>query len=385
MNWERLIANKFHRNAKNYSNYLSYLSMIGMGVGSFAMIISISVMNGFENQVHKKLKGFEGDIRIYSSVFDYKIDGVKKIMPFMQRKAVIETSGNKSITTLKAINSKKMENFYDFNLRGKPPKLGEIVIGQDLSYRLSKDIGDKITVFSPIDQSIGLSIPQKKIMNISGIFSTKILDYDNRFSFISLEDGKTIFRRKKFIDGYDLRVNHDGLIDDVINSIRQKKGSKIIIESWAEQNNALVNAMKMERYGTVFILCLIFLVAALNLASNLTLISMQKIREFGILRVMGARDKSIHRLIIQLGIKKAGIGIFFGFLLGCLIIIIQKNFSIIPIPAEVYFIDSLPMEIYFSDMILVLFISFLFILITSVISGKKLTQLDLKEAMLWVK
>ena len=82
MNWERLIANKFHRNAKNYSNYLSYLSMIGMGVGSFAMIISISVMNGFENQVHKKLKGFEGDIRVYSSVFDYKIDGVKKIMPF---------------------------------------------------------------------------------------------------------------------------------------------------------------------------------------------------------------------------------------------------------------------------------------------------------------
>ncbi|MFL2983388.1 MAG: FtsX-like permease family protein [Candidatus Neomarinimicrobiota bacterium] len=385
MNWERKVANKFYYNSKNYSNYLSSLSMIGMGVGSFAMIISISVLNGFENQVHNKLKGFEGDVRVISSDFSHKINGVKTIMPFMQRKAVIEGDGNKSITTIKAINAEKMENFYDFLLRGNPPKLGEIVIGQDISYRLSKDIGDEITIFSPVDQPIGLNIPQKKIMKISGVFSTKILDYDNRFTFITLEDGKSIFRKKKDIDGYDIRILNDFSINQIVNNIKKIKGTKLIVQSWEDQNQALVNAMKMERYGTIFILCLIFLVAAFNLASNLTLISMQKIREFGMLSVMGATNKSVYKIIIGLGFKKAGKGTFIGFILGLIIILIQRQFSIIPIPAEVYFINALPMEIYLTDLILILFISLIFVFGTSVISGKKLTQMNLKEAMLWVK
>ena len=88
---------------------------------------------------------------------------------------------------------------------------------------------------------------------------------------------------------------------------------------------------------------------------------------------------------MMLGVKRAGIGAFLGFFIGFIIINVQSQFSIIPLPTEVYFLDSLPMILYFNDIILVLLISYSFIFIASFICGKKLSQIDVKEALQWVK
>ena len=388
MNWERIISNRFYDYSKGYARYLGIFSMLGMGVGCFAIIISISVMNGFEALVHKKLKGFEGDIRVYDGNIEpkwEKLDGIELIMPFMERRAVLESEDNKRVALIKAVDQDIMQLFYDFFLRGSLPKSGEVVIGQDLAYRLDRDLGDEITVYSPIDHAIGLSIPKKKIFRISGIFSTKLLDYDDQLIFTTLNDGKVIFKRKNNIDGYDIRINKNYSVDDIKANIKKIIDPEKIVLSWDDQNRSLVNAMEMERYGTIIILCLIFLVAVFNLVANLTLISMQKMKEIGILRVMGASKYSIIKIIMKLGFKRAGIGVFVGFIFGILIIIIQRKFSIIPLPNAVYFIESLPMLIYFKDIILVLVLSFGFILSGSYFSGRKLSKLNIIEAIQWVK
>ena len=183
MNWEKIISNRFYEHSKIHGKYLSLLSMLGMGVGCFAIIIAISVMNGFENIVHTKLKGFEGDIRIFDNTNNgswQKLDGIKTIMPFMERKAVLESTDNMKVVSIKAIDEKRMASFYDFSLRGSLPSSGEVLIGQDLAYRLGKKVGGFILIYSPIDQIIGLSAPFKKRFLISGIFSTKILNYDEK-------------------------------------------------------------------------------------------------------------------------------------------------------------------------------------------------------------
>ena len=388
MNWERIISNRFYDYSRGYARYLGIFSMLGMGVGCFAIIISISVMNGFEALVHKKLKGFEGDIRVYDGNIERKwekLDGIELIMPFMERRAVLESEDNKRVALIKAVDQDIMQLFYDFFLRGSLPKSGEVVIGQDLAYRLDRDLGDEITVYSPIDHTIGLSIPKKKKFMISGIFSTKLLDYDDQLIFTTLNDGKVIFKRKNNIDGYDIRINKNYSVDDIKANIKKIIDPEKIVLSWDDQNRSLVNAMEMERYGTIIILCLIFLVAVFNLVANLTLISMQKMREIGILRVMGASKYSIIKIIMKLGFKRAGIGVFVGFIFGILIIIIQRKFSIIPLPNAVYFIESLPMLIYFKDIILVLVLSFGFILSGSYFSGRKLSKLNIIEAIQWVK
>jgi len=383
-----VISKRFYNRSKVYGKYLGILSMLGMAVGCFAIIISISIMNGFENIVHQKLKGFEGDIRVFQNIYDpkwEKIDGVKKIIPFMERKIVLQANDVTRVVSMKAVDEEIMPEFYEIVLKGRFPRDGEMILGQDLAYRLGTEIGQEFYASSPIDHTIGLTTSHKKRFKVSGVFSTKVLNYDDQIVFGTLEDGKTLFSRKKTIDGYDIKVDSNFSTEKIkkrINGIIRPESSAI---SWDEQNKSLVDAMKIERYATVIVLSLIFVVSTFNLISNLTLISMQKTKEIGILLSMGASKKSIQHIIIMLGIRRAGIGAFLGFFIGYIIINVQSQFSIIPLPTEVYFLDSLPMILYFNDIILVLLISFSFIFIASFISGKKLSQIDVKEALQWVK
>ena len=383
-----VISKRFYNRSKVYGKYLGILSMLGMGVGCFAIIISISVMNGFENIVHEKLKGFEGDIRVFQNIYDPKwerIDGVKKIIPFMERKIVLQANDVTRVVSMKAVDEEIMPEFYEIALKGRFPRNGEIILGQDLAYRLGTEIGQEVYALSPIDHTIGLTTPYKKRFKVSGVFSTKVLNYDDQIVFGTLGDGKMLFSRKKKIDGYDIKVDSNFSIEKIkkrINSMIRPESSVI---SWDEQNKSLVDAMKIERYATIIVLSLIFVVSTFNLISNLSLISIQKTKEIGILLSMGASKKSIQHIIMMLGIRRAGIGAFLGFFLGYIIINVQIQFSIIPLPTEVYFLDSLPMILYFNDIILVLFISYSFILIASFISGKKLSQINVKEALQWVK
>ena len=388
MNWEKFISNRFYDSSKNQGWYSGIFSMIGMGVGCFAMIISLSVMNGFETLVHGKLKGFEGDLRIVGHMSETPVlglNGIEAAMPYMERRGVIESNDVQKVVSLKAVNEKTMESFYNLPLRGVTPKAGQVAIGQDLAYRLGKDIGDEIIVYSPIDQAIGFGLPPRKKLVISAIFSTKVLDYDDRFVFLSMNDGKSLFRRKSGYDGVDLRIKPNSDINQIKYDLIRNMGPEMEIQSWEDLNRSLVDAMKMERLGTIVILCLIFLVAAFNLAAALTLISIQRMKEVGILRAMGAPTHSVLKMIIQLGLSRAGKGAISGFVSGIFLVLVQTKFSLIPIPSDIYFVDALPMVLMPRDLFIIVILSFIFIIAASYTSGRKLAHSNIKEALQWAK
>jgi len=388
MNWEKFISNRFYDSSKNQGWYSGLFSMIGMGVGCFAMIISLSVMNGFETLVHGKLKGFEGDLRIVGHMSETPVlglNGIEAAMPYMERRGVIESNDVQKVVSLKAVDEKTMESFYNLPLRGVTPKSGQVAIGQDLAYRLGKDIGDEIIVYSPIDQAIGFGLPPRKKLVISAIFSTKVLDYDDRFVFLSMSDGKSLFRRKSGYDGVDLRIKPNSDINQIKYDLIRNMGPEMEIQSWEDLNRSLVDAMKMERLGTIVILCLIFLVAAFNLAAALTLISIQRMKEVGILRAMGAPTHSVLKMIIQLGLSRAGKGAISGFVSGIFLVLVQTKFSLIPIPSDIYFVDALPMVLMPRDLFIIVILSFIFIIAASYTSGRKLAHSNIKEALQWAK
>ena len=388
MSWEKKVSQRFSESSRRQGWFSGLFSMIGMGVGCFAMIVSLSVMNGFETLVHNKLKGFEGDLRISGQVSENDIsglDGIETGMPFMERRGVIEEGNDQRVVTLKAVDVEKMAEFYNLPLRGETPDIGEVALGQDLAYRLGKDVGDAITVYSPIDQSFGFGLPPKMKMIISGIFSTRVLDYDDRFVFLSLQDGKKLFRRKSGLDGIDIRVLPNVDASSLKSNLGQYFGESVTVHSWEDLNRSLVDAMKMERLGTIVILSLIFLVAAFNLAGALSLISIQKIKEVGILKAMGAPPNSIQKIMIQMGMSRAGKGAIYGFALGIILVLLQNKFGWIPIPSEIYFIDALPMVLFPKDLFIVIFISILFIFTASFISGRKLAHTQIKDALQWAK
>ena len=388
MNWEKIISERFHSSTRNQDRYSNILSLLGMSLGCFAMVISLSVMNGFEILVHKKLIDFGGDYRIYglSDLSELKkIEGVKNVMPFMERRGVVETGSSGKVVTFKAVDENLFNTFYNLNIQGSQLKKNNVIIGSDLAIRLGKNIGDKLIIYSPIDQSFGIGIPHKKEFMISGLFTSKVLDYDDRFIFMTLKDGKNLFKRKKNIDGVEIRTSVEVFSDSFKNKIKKKLNKNLEIFSWKDLNRSLVDAMKIERIATMLILSLIFVVSGFHLASYLTLVSYQKIKELGILKVMGASNRSIVKIIIGYGLKKSIKGASYGIIFALIIVVIQNYFSIIKIPSQIYFVQALPMIISLFDVLLVTILSLTFIFLASFLTGFKISRLNIIKALKWNK
>ena len=373
-----------------------WVSIIGMTIGTFAILISLSVMNGFEERVIAKLIGFEGDIRITSNsntnlegIFNQirSHSSIDKALLYKERIGMIlSKDDSKRIVTFKSIDIENLDSFYniDFINKGFSISKDGIAIGYLLAQRLNVDVGDPLMIMSPIDQSNSFGLPILIIVKECKIFNSQIIDFDDRIVFISKEMGDRIFLRKKSYDGIDIRLNDKEELSSVILKM-QNDYKNVSVYSWEDLHEALITAMRLERLGALAVLCLIILVSSFNLISTLVLVIIQKVRQIGILRAIGANNKHIRKIIITQGMLIGGIGAFIGILASLLLITIQNVYGIISIPSDIYFISQLPMIINSNDIFVVVLISLMFIIGSSLIASKQAVKIGIRESLQWEK
>ena len=373
-----------------------WVSIIGMIIGTFAILISLSVMNGFEERVIEKLIGFEGDIRITSNS-NTNLEGIfnqirfhssiDKALLYKERIGMIlAKDDSKRIVTFKSIDIENLDSFYniDFINKGLSISKDGIAIGYLLAQRLNVDVGDPLMIMSPIDQSNSFGLPILINVKVGKIFNSQVLDFDDRVVFISKEMGDRIFLRKKSYDGIDIRLNDKEELSSVILKM-QNDYNNVSVYSWEDLHEALITAMRLERLGALAVLCLIILVSSFNLISTLVLVIIQKVRQIGILRAIGANNKHIRKIIITQGMLIGGIGAFIGILASLLLITIQNVYGIISIPSDIYFISQLPMIINSNDIFVVVLISLMFIIVSSLIASKQAVKIGIRESLQWEK
>tara|TARA_Y100000588_G_scaffold138210_1_gene152002 strand:+ start:2114 stop:3310 length:1197 start_codon:yes stop_codon:yes gene_type:complete len=398
MKFQLLIAKKFMLGGAGSgpSRLNGWISIIGMIIGAFAILISLSVMNGFEKRVIEKLIGFEGDIRITSNV-DNNLEkifneinsdpSIDKALLYKERIGMIfAKNDSKRIVTFKSIDIENLDSFYniDFINKGIDNAGQSIVIGNLLAQRLNVSVGDPLTIMSPIDQSSSLGLPILLDVKVGKIFNSQVLDFDDRIVFINKEMGNRIFLRKKNYDGIDLRLIDRKNLSSIVLKIKNDF-KNISVYSWEDLHKALINAMRLERLGALAVLCLIILVSSFNLISTLVLVIIQKIRQIGILRAIGVSNLDIRKIIVTQGVLIGGVGVFIGTLLSLLLIKIQNIYGVIPIPSDIYFISELPMIINLNDIFLVSFISLIFIIFSSLIASRQAVKIGIRESLQWEK
>ena len=382
MNFSRLIANRFLLKSKvsSSSKITGWIAVVGLAVGCMAMVLSLSVLNGFENRVIDRIIGFESDLRLtkindWDSAIDLisNFDEVKETMPFQERKGLILGRGNaKRMVSLKAVNMDKISSFYDFNsfTKVKSADLPIVYLGEMTARRLNVDKGDIVRIFSPIDYGYSWGLPVQIQCIVGGVFNIQVLDLDDKIAFIPSQIGAKIFSRKTMPDGIDIRLHEDTDVKSVAIKISEKIiGAKI--ESWGDLHSELFGAMQFERVGTLAVLSLIILVACFNLVATLVLITAQKTREFGILQVLGASRTSIKSIIFNQGLIISVTGIFSGLFISLVFIFCQNYFGIITLPQDIYFTPYLPMEISANDIIVILLISFLMVFVSINIAARR--------------
>lgn len=392
MKYTRYIAKSFLRSRKGPGKLTGIISTVGMAVGGFAMIVSIAVMNGFESRVTSRLRGMDGDIRIRGAVTDRhvklinQLDGVYASSPFYERKGLILSGDNQQVVVLKAIIPALGKHVYSWNvISNQTENSSGIYIGKALSYRMNISENDQTKLMSPLDMTLGLGLPNVLTKNVSGIFHSKVLDYDEKVVFIPLEDGKKLFKRLKHYSGIDIKCNLDQSLEGTVIALENIFDDQFSIKTWNEQHSTLVQAMALERMMAMVILSLIILVAGFNLASTLSLVTIQKINEIGILQAIGVPKMAIKHILLYQGMILGGRGTLIGILLGIMLVLSQQLFSFIPLPSDIYFIQTLPMELHTWNLILIPSISFMIIFVSSYIAGQKAIGIEPKTALTWNK
>ncbi len=374
-------------------SWTGFISIIGVSVGLLAILISISVLNGFEKSIRNKIINFETDIRLGNNknlkkdkILEEKLNNFNEIESFsffIDKKAIAMSNEQRSLYKIKAIEIDKFQSVYNFlDLNFSNQKLNDgFILGSGVAKRLGVVKGDDIRLMNPFDNQIYFNLPKMISGEVVEIFETRILDFDQTYIFTSFSNGQKLFSKNNFFDGIDIRLKNNKDKKQIKNTINKILDEKFEIQFWEDIHKTLFQAMKMEKLVSILVLSLVVIVACFNITSTLTMQTIEKIREVGILKTIGFSNDSIRNIFFFQGILIGGIGILIGACLGFLIIFTQNRYEIIKLPKSVYFIDSLPMYISNFDYFFISSITMLIVIISIYFPIRQLRKINPSNAI----
>ena len=380
-----------------FLSVISLFSFIGISLGVAVLIIVMSVMNGFRNELTNKIIGFNAHLVV--EPYEEKIDSKKidnpKIKNFIKEYFISNHSEgviiNKNYTKGILLRGYERNQFQNLdivnsqNFRGnKNLNIKHISIGRELSFLLNADVGDKISIMSPIgiDTIIG-SMPKQETFIIDSIFESGVLEFDQNVAFINIVNLENLFNLEVDDRYLELYLNNPHDIDEMNNLIRFIFKNENIF-TWQDINRSLFSALKIERNVMFIILTLIIIVAAFNIISGLTILVKNKTKEIAILKSIGVQNRSIQKIFFMVGLTIGFLatltGIFSGIIFSVYIdeirLLLSRMFNISIFPEEIYFLNKMPSEINFISISIIFFTSIVITSIVSIYPAIKASNLD---------
>ena len=374
------------------------ISILGVAVGCFALIISVAVLNGFEREVRNKVVGFESDLRLtlgetklnmdtLGSAFDQESD-IAGYSAFIERKAVAIAMDERSLVKVKAVEEGSLQKIYKIDGVGEMEVIGNkapVYVGKGIADRLGLQSGDRLRLMNPLDNQIYLGMPTVLDGRVAGVFETRILDFDQTYVFVPLGVGQALFKSMDTFDGIDFRLTSSANKDTMKALILSKAPAGAVVSGWEDMHQTLFQAMQMEKLGSMVVLSLIVIVACFNIASTLTMLVLEKIREVGILKTIGFSQVRIGNIFRLQGIFIGGFGLLLGGGLGLLFVLGQERLGLIRLPETIYFVQSLPVAISLTDVITIFLICVIVIALAVYFPSREARRLLPTEAIQYEK
>lgn len=406
MSIESFIAWRYLKSKRKmgFITIISLISIIGVMIGTAALIVVLSVFNGFNGLVTSLLVGFDPHIRIEKpknenisnlDSLERIISGIKEIKsfsPVISEKAMIITGQINRVIIINGVDDKKIGEVSGVKnkiINGKfefddNSELKSIVLGLTLADRLGVIKGDTVFLVSSsgMDNSI-LQFSNPKVMKLKviGIFESNNKDYDNFYAYISLSAAKELFDTD--YSTIEVRLN------DINNSLKVKKEIENVLPAgftvltWYDLHKDLYSIMKIERWVAYIILCLIIAVATFNILGSLTMTVIEKKRDIGVMISFGFTKKKIAKIFMLQGLLVGVIGTVLGCLLGLILCILQIKFGLFPLDPNIYIISALPVELRWTDFIYVSFASILICFLATIYPSRRAANLLPIDAIRW--
>ena len=389
------IAYKYLRSKKSsrFTSIISKSSVIGISLGIAAIIVVMSIMNGFHSEMRDKILSMVSHVIVTEKNYTlknwdklkFKIDKNKLVLnsaPYVEGQAMISFDGNVHGIQLKGIipeYEKNVTSLSDNIVEGDLNNIGlkpyQISIGIDLAKKMNLSIGDKITLVIPRANTtlIGI-VPRLKRFEVGSIFKFGMQQYDKNLVFIDINEAQILYDMGSNVTGLRLKLNDLFKVKKVSNFINSNFNSDYIVIDWTMMNKNFFNALKMEKTMLMLLMFLIVLVATFNIISSLFMVVSEKKSDIAILKTIGMNSKNVMYIFILQGtflgiagiILGLGIGLLISLNLDYVVAFIEYILGHNLLNSDIYMISTVPVKIEVQDLLYVSIISFVFALLSTI-------------------
>ncbi len=391
-----------------FISFISSVSMLGIALGVAALIIVLSVMNGFQKEVRDRMLSVIAHVEVYerdgNALADWqataaqarKLPQVIGAAPFIASQALIARGDDMRGVLVRGISPNDEATVTDLAAQLKDTTLARlvpgawgIVLGGELARSLGVKEGDKITIAAAGGQVTPAGVvPRLKQLTVVGTFDAGHFEYDNGLAMIHIDDAAKLFRVEG-PTGVQLRLKDLNQAREVAMDLAMGMGQQFTVRDWTRTNRNWFSAVQLEKRLMFIILTLIVAVAAFNLVSTLVMTVTDKQADIAILRTLGASPRSIMSIFMVQGAASGVIGTLAGVLLGLgiafnidvIVPAIERALSVSFLPSSVYLISRMPSQPQADDIVPIAVISLLLSFVATLYPSWRASRVQPAEAL----
>jgi len=411
MSFSWFIARRYltARRKQAFISLISLVSILGVGVGVMALIVATALMTGVQGEMRDRIVGATAHINVYKTsdgglldvereIAKMQVDGVVGVAPVILGQGLIQLAGRAVPVQLKGIDPAREVLVTD--LAGAiqqgsladlvaPPEVGPdeipavdpILLGVDLAQSLNAAVGDTVQIMTPegVLSPVGIT-PRFRLFKVVGIFKLGFYQVDANFGLIPLSIARDFLSRPG-PDALQIKVANIDAAPEVSARLQAVLGAAYVSEDWTQLNESLYAALWLEKVAIALTIGLIVMVAALNIVASLVLLVMEKSRDIGILRTMGAPAAAIRRIFLLQGLTIGAVGTGAGTILGVLVCWVCETYELFSLPGDVYQVTYLRFEMVPADIITIVVSAMLICLVATIYPSRRAAALDPAEAL----
>ena len=416
------LALRYLKPKRTFLSIITLISILGVTLGVMVLILVISVMTGFERELTRKVVGFDAHLMVSNSgVMDDWPDVMKQVSadkkvtavaPFVQGPVLVEFQNRRMAPKIRGIDPElegKVVSIRDFIIAGSFDLDGDkTVLGSELARTLGASVGDKVNIFSPGnlnqileeldrvekegDKTSASALKQMILpteLEVTGIFESGRYLYDSEFVLVPLHIGQEIYNLGGGAHGLAVKITDPFLADEVKHELNETLTPPNMALTWIDLNRQLFDAIRMERNVMFFLLLFIILVAAFGIMNTLITVTVQKTREIGIMKALGARTMQIIGVFLAQGIVVGVFGTLTGLLTGIALVQYRNQVSdwlastlgIEVFPRSIYQFSEIPAEVIPKDVAIICISAFIICSLAALIPAWFAARLDPVKAL----
>src|SRR3954451_5121883 len=336
---ERMLARRYLLPGKGegFIFLVASISLVAVALGVAALIIVMSVMNGFRAELfdkivglngHAVVEGYDGRLSGWQQITEQarRTPGVTSAIPIIETPLMATANGRFAGVLVRGMrvadiraNKTIMGNVLAGEMRSITPGSGKVAIGSRLADTLGAYPGSQITVWNPEGRSTVVgTVPREVTYTVGAVIETGVYEYDKAYVVMPIQDAQQLLLMGDQVGMIQIQTNNPDKVQDILAPLQRLVQGRAIITDWRQMNSALFSALDLERVVMFIVVSIIVLVAAFNIASSLIMLVRSKTRDIAIIRTMGATRTAVLRIFMTVGLTIGTVGILIGLILGAL-------------------------------------------------------------------